>query len=716
MDAGLSQVRMHYRAFISYSHADSRWARWVHRRVENYRLPSRLRGSHGDFGPLPDRFGPIFRDREDLSSAGELGPKIQQALADSEALIVLCSPAAARSPWVENEILRFKRLGRGSRIFALILSGEPHSGDARECFPRALRFELDADGNIGMTPAEPVAADLRANKDGKSLARVKLLAGMLGLPLDTLRQREAARAHRRQAAITALALLVMLVTSTLAVQAMRAKHAAERRQKQAETLVNFMLGDLTDRLTEVARLDILQSVNDQAMVYFKSLPTADVTDESLQQRAKTFVKIGNVRRDQGRLPEALQSFAAAASIASRLAGSKPDDIERQLAHSEVLASIGIVHWYQGELDQAQASFETARSQVQRVRGRAPNNAELLFQISYLDNNIGHVLEARGRLDEALVHYRNMLATSEQLVAADPDGVDGPTQLGLAHNNLAKMALLGGDLATAVERYRADVAIEADLARRNPRNNDQAEKLLISRATLGRTLALAGDVDAGILELRQALAETDRLLRIEANATSYLEDAGLYGTHLAQWLRIRGDRAEAQAQLTQATAVLRKLTRQDPSNVGWHRELAEARLEQARLSRAAGQLDAAGRQATLALGLLDPQLAQQPNDRATVLASVAARLLVADLHTDGALARALRERALQTIAAQTSGQADPRLLALHIEALLGLGRRPQALALLPVIWKTGYRDPAFIALLTDANIDPTPNTGIAKTLY
>ncbi|MEO6227614.1 MAG: toll/interleukin-1 receptor domain-containing protein, partial [Thermomonas sp.] len=135
-----SRCRMHYRAFISYSHADSRWARWVHRRVENYRLPSRLRGTNGEFGLLPDRFGPIFRDREDLSSAGELGPSIQLALTNSEALIVLCSPDAARSPWVNNEILNFKRLGHANRIFALILAGEPNTGDERECFPPALRF------------------------------------------------------------------------------------------------------------------------------------------------------------------------------------------------------------------------------------------------------------------------------------------------------------------------------------------------------------------------------------------------------------------------------------------------------------------------------------------------------------------------------------------------------------------------------------------------
>ncbi len=702
---------MHYRAFISYSHADSRWARWVHRRVENYRLPSRLRGTQGEFGPLPDRLGPIFRDREDLSSAGELGPKIQSALADSEAMIVLCSPDAARSPWVNNEILKFKRLGRASRIFALILSGEPNSGDERECFPRALRFELDASGNIGSNPSEPVAADVRTNKDGTSLARMKLLSGMLGLPLDMLRQREAARQHRRQFAITALAMVVMLVTSFLAIQAVRAQHAAERRQKQAEALVDFMLGDLTDRLEDVSRLDILQAVDDQAMVYFQSLPTADVTDDSLQQRAKTFVKIGNVRRDLGLLPEAQESFQAAADIASKLAQDHPDDIARQLAYSEILASIGTVHWYQGELDPARAGFEAALQVVKHAGTLAPRDAELLFQISYLDNNIGHVLEARGRLDDARAHYHNMLITSQKLVAMDPDNVKWAAELGLAHNNLAKMALLGGDLPSAVDGYRADVAIESNLASRNPRNNDQAEKLLISRAALGRTLALTGAVEAGIRELRQTTTDANRLLGFEPKSASYLEDVGLYGTELAHWTSIHGDAAQAVSQLTRAMAALDQLTKQDPSNVGWQRELAESRIEHARQLQAAGDVKQASDQAAQALAILAPQLAKQPYDRATVLASVCALLLAAQLDSDADRARGLRERALKTLESQTTGTQDPRLLALHIEALLALGHREHALTLLPAIWKTGYRDPVFVALLTRENVGPAQLAGI-----
>ena len=133
--------------------------------------------------------------------AGDLGARVQSALADSDALIVICSPEAAHSRWVNEEVLAFKRLSGSGRIYCLIVAGEPHAGDARECFSPGLRFEIEADGRLGQRPAEPIAADLRPGKDGKALARLKLVAGLLGVDLDTLRRREAQRRHRRMLAI-----------------------------------------------------------------------------------------------------------------------------------------------------------------------------------------------------------------------------------------------------------------------------------------------------------------------------------------------------------------------------------------------------------------------------------------------------------------------------------------------------------------------------------
>jgi tetratricopeptide (TPR) repeat protein len=689
---------MRYRAFISYNHKDARWARWLHRSLEGYRTPARLRGSVGEYGLLPDRLLPIFRDRDDLASAGNLSPKIQAALADSEALIVICSPDAARSPWVNEEVRTFKRTGRANRVYCLIVGGEPNAGDAHECFAPALRFELDADGESSARPAEPIAADVRPGTDGKYLARLKLLSGLLGVDLDTLRRREAARRQRRLLAIATLSVFVMIVTTALAVQAVIARHAAERRQKQAEALVAFMLGNLTDKLSQVSRLDVMESVNDKAMDYLQSLPTEDVSEQSLEQRATVLVKIGNVRRDQGHLPEALQSYQSADALSAKLAQAAPADIARQLTYAHTRTYIGTTYWYQGELDRAEENFGVAQVILQRARPLAPENPELLYQLSTINNNVGHVLEGRGRYDQALAQYQSMLALAQRLVQIEPGNRRWGSQAGLGHNNLAKMNLLRGDLATALGEYRADLDIESALARGDPKDNEQAEKVVLSRAALARTLVLTGDVGNGIAQFRQTLDEVARLLTIDADNTSFLEDDGLYSLQLARALRATGDVAGASRLAARGLDIFERLTRKDSANFGWQRALAGACAEQAELARAGKKTGLAREHATRALAILEPQLARRPGDRDTVLATLGARTLLASVADDANRTSGLLGQVLQTTDAQASGRSDPRLLALQIDALLALGRVAEAKAMLPTVWASGFREPHFVALL------------------
>src|SRR5215831_11921755 len=84
--------------------------------------------------------------------------------------------------WANEEILAFKRLGREDRIFCLIIGGEPNATDlpgreSEECFPPALRYKLGPDGALSSQRSEPIAADARSDKDGKSNAKLKLIAG-----------------------------------------------------------------------------------------------------------------------------------------------------------------------------------------------------------------------------------------------------------------------------------------------------------------------------------------------------------------------------------------------------------------------------------------------------------------------------------------------------------------------------------------------------------
>ena len=243
-----------YKAFISYSHADEKWAAWLHKALETYRVPKHLVGQDTAYGPVPERIAPIFRDREELSTATSLGNTLTEALRDSACQIVICSPRAARSRWTNEEILTFKRLGRSDRIYCLIVDGEPNASDDpstadQECFPQALRYEIGPDLKLSDQHSEPIAADARPGKDPRQSAKLKLIAGMLGVGYDALRQREAHRRHRRMMALTAAAITGMAVTSGLAITAWFARIEAEEQRVQAEIdaerarqVTDFMVG------------------------------------------------------------------------------------------------------------------------------------------------------------------------------------------------------------------------------------------------------------------------------------------------------------------------------------------------------------------------------------------------------------------------------------------------------------------------------------------
>ena len=716
-----------YRAFISYSHRDKAWAGWLHRALETYAVPKRLVGQATAFGEIPARLAPIFRDRDELASATDLGRKVNEALAQSASLLVICSPNSATSHWVNEEVLAFKRLGRSERIFCLIVGGEPGASElpgriAEECFAPALRHQLGADGALSHERTEPIAADARAGKDGKANAKLKLIAGMLDIGFDALKRRELQRRARRMAALATLALIVMAATTTLAITAMIARHAAvvasqaaERRQKQAEGLVNFMLGDLNDKLAQVSRLDIMETVDDHAMSYFQSLPSTDVTDEALAQRAKALEKIGSVRLDQGHLPAAMASYQAASKLAAMLAEKAPADTTRQLAYARVLAFVGMTHWYQGQLDAAKQSFESAQTVLQRAVPSAADELPLQYQQEMIENNIGHVLEARGRLDEATGQNRNALALSRKLVAARPGKTQWALELGGAHNNLGKLALMRGDLATAVAEYAADDAIETALSARDPRDNDQRESMLTVRAILGRTLALTGDIEAGMRDLQQAVDIAGQLTKIDPGNTSFQEHLALYSSQLGRLRRLSGDLPAAQALNAQSLSIFLALTKQDPANVSRQREFAEAQLEQAAQSQASGQTDAARRQAQAALTILAPLFVKQSDDRATLLATAGAQLLLAAVSDEARAPRQLRSDALNAMQAVKSGGDDPRLLALQVEALLVLGMKAEAQAVIRRLWGSGYRDAALLAVLRRERIDYPVNTAFQQKL-
>jgi len=210
------RVNFRYWAFISYSQHDAAWAKRLHAFLESYRIPRALVGRKVGRFAIPTRLLPIFLDRDELPGSPDLGATLEEALAASRSLIVICSPHSAKSTWVGEEVRSWKAMGRADRIFPLIVDGEPFASDhpeaaPAECFPPALRNEVTREGAITGRRTEPLAADARQGGDGWDNAALKVVAGILGLGFDDLRQREAMRLRHRRVVRAAMAVVATIV-------------------------------------------------------------------------------------------------------------------------------------------------------------------------------------------------------------------------------------------------------------------------------------------------------------------------------------------------------------------------------------------------------------------------------------------------------------------------------------------------------------------------
>jgi hypothetical protein len=101
-------VELRYSAFLGYSHIDSAWAKWLHAALEGTRVDKDLVGRETPAGPVPRSLRPVFRDRDDFAAGHSLTEQTLTALQASKFLVVLCSPHAAKSHYVDEEIRRFK--------------------------------------------------------------------------------------------------------------------------------------------------------------------------------------------------------------------------------------------------------------------------------------------------------------------------------------------------------------------------------------------------------------------------------------------------------------------------------------------------------------------------------------------------------------------------------------------------------------------------------
>ncbi len=190
--------RERYYAFISYNSADEKWAKWLQHNLEYYHIPSALCKKYPH---LPKKIRPVFWDKQDLNGV-RLKNILEENLAASKYLILVCSPSSAKSEWVNGEVEAFIAMGKGDHIIPFIVDGEPHAANPEEeCFPLALR---------NLPKSEEIrGVDARQRRD-RWRALVDVIATMFGLSINELWRRHARRRRHNVMRWSGVAMVLLM--------------------------------------------------------------------------------------------------------------------------------------------------------------------------------------------------------------------------------------------------------------------------------------------------------------------------------------------------------------------------------------------------------------------------------------------------------------------------------------------------------------------------
>ena len=685
------QVR--YYAFLSYSHKDEELAEWLHRELEEFQVPHALAGKLTANGVIPKRLAPIFRDRHELAAADDLGEEIESALAASQFLIVLCSPDAAASHWTNAEIEAFKRTRPEGCVLAAIASGEPFASEmpgreAEECFPPALRHKYDRRGRSTGRRAEPLAADLREEGEPRRLGFLKLVAGMLGVGLDDLVQRETTRRHRRLAWLAAASLAGMAVTSTLAVTAIQSRDEARDQRREAEGLIGFMLGDLKDKLEPIGKLDALDGVGSRVLAYYQKQDMGELTDAALMQRSRALSLMAEVAYVRGDLDGAQRLYREAMDGTAEAIRRNPDDPQRLYDHAQNVFWTADIGRQRGQVREAEAGMREYKRLADQMVALAPDNMKWRMEQQSANTNLGVLLFEQRKFPEATAQFTRALRNIEALATADPQNSDYQKSVTESQTWLADGQMAEGHLQEAIALRTGHVALLQQLLQRTG-DVEYRQKLVPGERRLGELYLFRGQLPEALDHYRAAVAHSEALIAREPDNSRWKYFSARARMDLARALLANGLKDEAATETNEACGVTSRLIAIDPNVQRWRANLRDCFDMRAQLALTDGTLPQAAGFAARAVQTAKAVRSTDPvEDRYAVAASY--RLLGDIRHRlrDRTGAESAWQSGLSFLPANVAEK--PNEMAEHAIILQRLGRGSEARGRTARLAAIGYR--------------------------
>ena len=535
---GADTTSYRYKAFISYNHRDVKFARRLHGKLEAYKFPKSM--ATPDISSAERPLYPIFLDESELKAGSTLSDSIQDALRNTEYLIVICSENSVGSKWVRAELDFMRELNGDDRVIAVIADKKSDESHLTQLF----------DGS-----SEHLAADFRPGKD-QNLQFLKIVATLTGAELDDLYQRESRRRAKRMTGIAAGLSAVAVLMSGLAAQAYVAEKEAVRQRSQSEEIVAFMINEFRDDLEKLDKLDLLAGVGEKAQDYFDDRDISGLPDSSIRLQSRTLRQLSDVDEKRGDLVSAVQRISSAFDASALILKRYPNDRDALTEHAENADLYGYFQYQLGDLPEAERLSRIGMDIYKRAYELFPQDNEIAWRNAVAEQNVGVMILQSGRSAEARPLF-------EQSLRALEEQYDSRS---LSEDELYEFS----NIYTWYTRSLPDTI--------------PLEFLFETRE---KQLALFRSLDAAA---PGSLVNKAERLNIERAVVILLLNAG------------RDD--EAEARMLSIQKEFAELLDHDPENIGWRRHLMRSKLTLARLHHKRGRINDRNRQFEQVLDLWD----------------------------------------------------------------------------------------------------------------
>jgi non-specific serine/threonine protein kinase/serine/threonine-protein kinase len=626
--------------------------------------------------------------------------------------VVLFRLLTGRSPYGAGTLARAADATERATIAppsaSTVLRGAP-DGDASAAaaWPiraRELRGDLDVILGRALEPdrarryrtAAELQDDLRRYLDGRPvLARADALGYRVG---------KFVRRHRIGVSATVAGALALAAGAGVAMwqahRARRERDAADRARQRSDGLVDFMLGDLQQKLEPSHRLDVVADLARAVAESLDAIPDAERTSVAIAQRARVLVQLADTLQLQGHPQRAAAELRRAIELLTTLAAESaaPPEIAIRLGLARTLLARNLADGGdpRGAAEEARAAVRDWRSLLEA----RPDDPEARVGLADALNEAGRLSLISRNAREVLQCHLEAIALLESVPPAVLARREVARLLYHAHQYAGRGHEFAGELEAAIDQYTVGIDQASAYAAANPDDVLARHQITTVTNDLGRTLRKMGRLTDATAVMERALAITQEVVERDPGNNHFLSDLAACRAYLGRTHEMAGDLQIALDEFRAEVAIKERLVAIDPENGSWSSYLAFGLTSEGRALMGLGRPEEAAARHQRALALRERALAESGED-ATAQADVAESLLelgrveAREGRAEASLSAWLRARALLEAALRTSDYAVHRVRLAR--TLLELGDTERARPVVERLLRERCNEPELLAL-------------------